>query len=318
MPAAPVLPSRPRGLARARLAALAAALVASASGCMGPRLEALDANDLALDPAPAWPLPVRVAVTPEAGGPTALHAAVVDAVERRLAPGVVGPAREAPPSLGGLVRLGPAHAPDEVLRRGPARGGADAVLSVAVSVEGSGAWTNGLVCFPGFVVLAPAWLPLRWTYEVRTTVEVRAAGRAPQTVAHVTRLRARYTPDEHHVGCGLGFLAVLFPPMLVSPLVTGVVAIVDPWDEQEFTRELLASPLGRAWADAVAARVAASLDALDLAALGPGPRFDLDGADDPLDPGPGDPEALRRALADGPDADVPAPARPRREPARAR
>lgn len=238
---------RPGARATLRLTlALAALGLAGAGGCtLPPRIEGVSHEGGRLDDADApfdWPRPVRVGVVGSSFDPNlVLRERVVEA----LAEGV-----------------------DRVVRCDLNRSDVrpervDFVADIDVDVRGSGDATNFLVCFPGFVIFMPSWHPLRYEFEVTTRLRLRpgladhrsAAARpsASRTLTLTDRFRVRYTPSGYAVGSYLGWGALFFPPLLISPLVTGVVAATDEWDPVHFAHLLAHDP---DWGHHYARRVA--------------------------------------------------------------
>ncbi len=231
--------------------ALAALTLAGAGGCtLPPRIEYVGheggarADDAPFD----WPRPVRVGVV---GGNFGRNLVLRDRVVEALGEGV-----------------------DQVVhayRPGRSAERVDYVVDLDVDVRGEGHATNFLACFPGFVIFMPTWYQLRYDYVVTTHVRLwpgrtdgdAAAARtpAPRRLTLIDRFQARYTPPGYAVGSYVGWGALFFPPLLISPLVTGVVAAVDEWDPFHFAHLLSHdSHAGYRFANRVARAVRGMID----------------------------------------------------------
>jgi hypothetical protein len=162
-----------------------------------------------------WPRPVRVGVLAERSRYQPLH----DRVVHELADGIDR-----------LVRNHRPSAADRV----------DYLLAIDMEIKGRGRASNFLAVFPGFIVFAPTWYQMRWDYDVETTVRILRGidhSRVKELVLR-DQFAARYTPAGITVGSYIGFGGVLFPPLVLSPLVTGIVAAADDWDPRRFARVL--------------------------------------------------------------------------------
>lgn len=233
--------SGPKTAARWAWAACALALGLAGSGCsLPPRLEHVshEGAGVAVDVEPFdWPRPVRVGVTPGDGGHHGLHARVVGALHE------------------GFDRLVIDY------RRARATEPVDYVVDVDVGIRGEPHGTNFLVVFPGFALFMPTWFPLRYDYVVTTSIGVRSGERA-RTLTLTDRFLVRYTPVGVSVGAYIGWGAIVFPPLLLSPLVTGGVAALEEWDPDTFARALARDPeAGRRYGARVARAVRQAIDA---------------------------------------------------------
>lgn len=244
---------RPGGRAALRLTlTLAALALLGASGCtLPPRVDYVgyEGGSLSSDDSLAWPRPVRVGVVGgDFGRTVALREQIVDALGE------------------GVDRVVHGYRPGRSDER------VDFVVKVDIDVRGSGRATNFLATFPGFVIFMPTWYQLRYDYEVTTHVRLwpgraRDDGvsanveRRPRTLTLTDRFLVRHTPPGVAVGAYVGWGAIVFPPLLISPLVTGVVAAVDEWDPYHFVH-LLAhdSPAGYRYAHRVARVVRGMID----------------------------------------------------------
>lgn len=247
------------GLPRLLAPTLAALLLAT--GCAAePTVERLDApgdaGGLPLERAD-WPRPARVGVPLREGEFPELHHLVV-------------------------VRL--ARAVDHVQLDHHRGSGlpVDYVVHLDWQIEGHTVWTNFLECFPGAAIFMPTWLPLRWEYDVV------AVGRLVRPLdgeliaerRRASRFLAEYTPIGHEVACDLGWGAIIFPPMLLSPFISAIVSVARPWPEALFARALARSPAGRELAREVAADLLGAIDEDLRRAGGPGPLPDLGDEDE--------------------------------------
>lgn len=220
------LSRRPGARAPLRLTLALGALAAlGASGCTAPpRVEYLGpvgVTDDTDDPPFDWPRPVRLGVV---GGDFGRNLVLRDRVLEALGEGV--------------DRVVHGYRPN----RSPER--VDYVVDVDVDVRGDGEATNFLAVFPGFAIFMPSWYPLRYDYVVTTRVRlwrgpdvedsVATRRSAPRTLRLTDRFQVRHTPAGVAVGAYVGWGAILFPPLLISPLVTGIVAAVDEWDPIHF------------------------------------------------------------------------------------
>ncbi|MCO5170370.1 MAG: hypothetical protein M9894_28875 [Planctomycetes bacterium] len=232
------------GLAPTRLlAALAAlALAGAGGGCsLPPRLEHVahegGAPGRTAEPFD-WPRPVRVGVKPDGGGHGRLHRRVVGALHE------------------GFDRLVVDY------RRSRATEPVDYVVDVDITVHGEPHGTNFLVVFPGFAIFMPTWFPLRYDYTVTTTVDLTGAGGRTRTLTLTDRFLLRYTPVGVSVGAYIGLGSIVFPPLLLSPLVTGGVAALEEWDPHAFSLALSRDPeAGRRYGSRVAQAVRHAIDA---------------------------------------------------------
>jgi hypothetical protein len=227
------------------VAAMAAALVitTSTSGCaLAPRIELVSQDGhppVAREPFD-WPRPIRVGVLPDSTRYEPLH----DRVVRTLADGIDRVVRD--------------HRPSAASER------VDYVLAVDIDVDGDGRVSNFLAVFPGFLVFAPSWYQLRWDYQVETTVRI-LRGHDHVVVRELNlrdRFVCRYSPVGMAVGAYIGWGAILFPPLVISPLVTGIVAASDDWDPRRFARLLAQdSEAGHVYAGRIAHAVREAIDA---------------------------------------------------------
>lgn len=220
---------------------LASLLLVLATGCAAePTVERLDApgdaRGLPLERAD-WPRPARVGVPFYEGAYPELHHQVV-------------------------VRL--ARAVDHVQLDHQRGAGlpVDYIVDLDWRIEGHAVWTNFLECFPGFALFMPTWLPLRWEYDVVAIARlVRPLdGGMIAERRRTARFEGQHTPVGHEVACDLGWGAILFPPMLLSPFVSAVVSVARPWPEPAFARVLARSPDGRDLAREVAADLLGAID----------------------------------------------------------
>jgi hypothetical protein len=227
--------------------ALALGLSTASTGChMAPRIEMVSSDGAPapnLDPFD-WPRPIRVGITPEWGRYGGLHHLVAHALED------------------GVDRLVMDYRPSRESER------VDYVIDLDIGVDGDGRLTNFLAVFPGFVLFMPSWYQLRWDYVVTTHVRVRRAGGggdgegsgAREAMLHDAFV-VKHTPPGIAVGAYLGWGALLFPPMLISPLVTGAVAALDDWEPRRFVDVLHDDPeTGRRWALGVASTARRLID----------------------------------------------------------
>lgn len=225
-----------------RLATALLALVvgALASGCAAPRIERTDlptGGYVALEKAD-WPRPTRLGVL--SGSP--YFAELDRAVVKRVANGV-----------------------DHVV---PGRGGTgygptvDHVLALEWQIEGDTSVANFFICFPGFVLFMPTWIPLRWEYEV--VVVSRLLRPDDLSVIDERRrtahFRCRYTPGGYNVACAMGWAGLLVPPAVIAPFVAGLVGVASPWDEHRFARALARDDAMSELAHEVAADVLSLVD----------------------------------------------------------
>lgn len=194
-----------------------------------------------------WPRAVRVGVV---GGDFGRHVVLRDRVVDAL--------RE------GVDRVFDGYRPGRTGER------VDYVVDIDVSVEGQGHPSNFLAVFPGFAIFMPSWYQLRYDYEVTTRVRLwRGDGggrvdRRPGPRRRLTltdRYRARDTSPGIALGAYIGWGALLFPPLLISPLVTGVVAATDEWDPHLFAHLLAHDPdAGWRYANGVARAIRDLID----------------------------------------------------------
>lgn len=111
--------------------------------------------------------------------------------------------------------------------------------------------TNFLICWPGFIVFAPAWHGLEWPYRVNTVVRItRPDGSELTPVERSDFYMAYSTSNAYGTGAGLGWIPFLYS---VPAFVTGIVASFVPesrmLDEEFVLRE------GDDWARRVATSV---------------------------------------------------------------
>lgn len=233
-------------IARARastlpLALLLIGLAGTTSGCRAaPRIELVEqSGDGVSSDAPFdWPRAVRLGVVENRGRYQPLHDRVVDALTE------------------GVDRV----VPD--LRRAAGEP-VDYVVDVDIGIDSGGHVTNFLAVFPGFVIFMPSWYQLRWDFEVTTTVRVSRGDRFGSKLLVLTdRFLARYTPVGISVGAYIGWGGLIFPPLVISPFVTGLVAAADDWDPRAFAKVLSRDPVaGTRYADHVAHAVKQAIDA---------------------------------------------------------
>lgn len=232
---------------RAACLALALGLSALGGGCsMTPRIELVGSDGHAVGgPAPFdWPQPVRVGVTPEWGRYGELHHLVAHALED------------------GVDRVYLDYRPTRESER------VDYALDIDISIDGHGRLSNFLAIFPGFVLFMPSWYQLRWDYVVSTHLRLRRGSAGGDGEGVGTReamlhdaFVVKHTPPGIMVGAYLGWGALLFPPMIVAPLVTGAVAALDDWEPRRFADLLAHDPETRvAWARSVAAAARRLID----------------------------------------------------------
>lgn len=216
------------------------ALGGTTSGCrLPPRIELVEqsgegpASDTPFD----WPRAVRIGVVENGGRYQPLHDLVVDALTE------------------GVDRVVPdvRRAVDEPV---------DYVIDMDIEIEGDGRPTNFLAVFPGFVIFMPSWYQLRWDFEVTTSVRVSRGDRGGSRLLVLTdRFLARYTPVGISVGAYLGWGGLVFPPLAISPFVTGLVAAADDWDPRAFAKVLSRDALtGARYAAHVAHAVKRAID----------------------------------------------------------
>lgn len=230
------------------LAALGALL---ATGCAAPpRVEYLGpvgvAHDGPDDDEPFdWPRPVRLGVV---GGHFGRHLVLRDRVLEALDHG--------------FDQVVHGYRPSRSAER------VDYAVDVDVHVRGDAEATNFLVVLPGFAIFMPTWYPLRYGYEVTTLVRLwredpSAPRRQPaRTLTLTDRFEVRHTPPGLAVGAYIGWGAIVFPPLLLSPLVTGIVAAVDAWDPVHAAHLFAHDPrAGQLYGRRVARAVRAMVDA---------------------------------------------------------
>lgn len=224
-----------------RLAALTT-LALTTSGCaLAPRIELVshDGSPPVRSEPFDWPRPIRVGLI-EA---RSRYEPLQDRVATELAEGVDR-----------VVRY---HRPSQAYER------VDYLIAVDIDVQGQGRLSNFFAVFPGFLIFMPSWYQLRWDYEVETTVRILRGHdhRLVKQLALRDRFVARHTPVGISIGAYIGWGSFLFPPLLVSPFVTAVVAAADDWDPRRFAR-LLAHDVeaGAAYAGRVAHTVRETID----------------------------------------------------------
>lgn len=224
------------------LIALAIAATSTTSGCaLAPRIELVSQDGrppLAVEPFD-WPRPIRVGVLEDRSRYQPLHDRVVGAL------------------ADGIDRLVRNHRPSAADR-------VDYILAIDLDVDGQGRATNFLAVFPGFLIFMPSWYQLRWEYDVETTVRIlRGSDHLPvkELVLH-DQFVARYTPVGISVGAYIGWGTMLFPPLILSPFVTAVVAAADDWDPRRFARCLAQDhDAGAVYASRIAHAVREAIDA---------------------------------------------------------
>lgn len=131
------------------------------------------------------------------------------------------------------LRLAP---PVTVASQRVARTELDADYTVALHVKrrAGSRGTNFLICWPGFIVFAPAWHGLEWPYRVTTlAVVTRRDGSELAQIWRSDSYTAYYTSSIYGVFAGAGW----FPPFYSVPaFITGIVAAFVP-EERELNRE---------------------------------------------------------------------------------
>lgn len=222
------------------LALLLVALAGLTSGCRAaPRIELVEQSGegMASDTPFDWPRAVRIGVVENGGRYQPLHDRVVDALSE------------------GVDRV----VPD--VRRAAGEP-VDYVLDVDIGIDSSGHATNFFAVFPGFVIFMPSWYQMRWDFEVTTTVRVSRGDRGGSKLLVLTdRFLAKYTPVGISVGAYIGWGGLIFPPLVISPLVTGLVAAADDWDPRAFAKVLSRDrDVGARYADHVAQAVKQAID----------------------------------------------------------
>lgn len=233
-------------IARARTSSVPLALAllvlaGTTSGCRSaPRIELVEQSggDEATEAPFDWPRPVRVGVIDNGTRYPTLHDRVVSALAQ------------------GVDRVVPdvRRAHDDPV---------DYVVDLDIAIDSSAHATNFLVVFPGFVIFMPSWFPLRWDFEVTTSVRVsRGSRHGSKTFVLTDRFLAKYTPVGISVGAYIGWGGLVFPPLVISPLVTGLVAAADDWDPRSFAKVLARDAgAGARYAEHVAHAVKRAIDA---------------------------------------------------------
>lgn len=232
------IPSLPAYL----LIALAVTGLTTSAGCtLPPRIDIVSQDGrppLVVEPFD-WPRPIRVGVLESRGRYELLHDRVVDDL------------------ADGIDRLVRNHRPSAADR-------VDYILAIDMDVDGKGRATNFLAVFPGFLIFMPSWYQMRWDYDVETTVRILRGvdhRQVKELVLH-DRFVARYTPAGILVGAYIGWGTPLFPPLVISPLVTGIVAAADDWDPRRFARVLaFDSDAGAIYSSRIAHAVREAIDA---------------------------------------------------------
>jgi hypothetical protein len=131
-------------------------------------------------------------------------------------------------------------------------------LALRVKTRATPCWANMPICWPGFVIFAPAWSGLRWHYTATALVAVmRPDGTKVADVWQRDAFTVRYTSNGPGVGAGLGWL----PTMLTIPaLLTGVLSLVLPAPMALFDEEF-ALHEGEEWASTLVADVLRAISA---------------------------------------------------------
>jgi hypothetical protein len=104
----------------------------------------------------------------------------------------------------------------------------DYKVSLSIQRRAMSRGTNFLLCWPGFLIFAPAWHGLEWPYRVTTTAIITRADGTLLTAFRTSDLYTfRYTSNGYGIGAGLGWIPFLWT---IPPFVTGITASFAPED----------------------------------------------------------------------------------------
>lgn len=159
----------------------------------------------------------------------------------------------------------------------------DFVVDLEYLLETNARWYNGLIMFPGFAILAPHWVSLRWDFDVTTKLKLLRArdgtelGRAVRRDGH----EIAYTSPGYGVAADMGFLGILFLPAFGSPLFGGLVTMFTDSQPLKYRYRFYQSPAGREWGSRVANLIATRIETSLNAGRGPKTTRALDPPGEP-------------------------------------
>ncbi|MBI3723661.1 hypothetical protein HY251_06865 [bacterium] len=131
------------------------------------------------------------------------------------------------------------------------------VVRVDVTRQASARALNFLLCWPGFVVFAPAWHGLEWPYTIASHVELELPdGTSVAEYRIESRWSARYTSRWHGFAAGLAWY---LPYYTVPALEVGIVAATCEPDSRVLDDAFLEREADR-WADEVAATAVSAIE----------------------------------------------------------
>jgi hypothetical protein len=131
------------------------------------------------------------------------------------------------------------------------------VVRVNVERRARASAANFLLCWPGFLVFAPAWHGLDWAYRVDAVITIdQPTGDRVETCELESSWTARYTARHQGIEAGLAW----YPPLYTLPAIeAGIESSIrgpdaDVLDGAFFERE------GELWAQEVMARIAVAIE----------------------------------------------------------
>ncbi len=132
----------------------------------------------------------------------------------------------------------------------------DYVLRIDVERRARPSARNFFICWPGFIVFAPAWHGLRWPYSLDTRIAIdRHDGGLVADYGLEGRWTAHYTPRRYGLAAGLGWCFVVYT---VPALQAGIASSVQRPDTQELDAAFVREE-GELWADEVIATIVARI-----------------------------------------------------------
>ena len=125
---------------------------------------------------------------------------------------------------------------------------ADYVLRMDLAREATASPFNFLICWPGFLVFAPAWHGLDWPYSLRSRIAIeRYDGGRVDDYGLEARWTAHHTPPRYGMPAGFAWCLLVYT---VPALQAGIASSVQQPDTHELDRTF-AKQEGELWADEV-------------------------------------------------------------------
>jgi hypothetical protein len=132
-----------------------------------------------------------------------------------------------------------------------ARGAADYTVELHVKTRAMSRGENFLICWPGFIVFAPAWHGLIWPYRVNTlAVVTRPDGERIANIWRSDLYTVYYTSPAYGVAAGFGWFPFFYS---IPAFITGCIAAFEP-ENRELNLEFLHREGGE-WGNNVAREV---------------------------------------------------------------